>query len=125
MKQDNDILTRIARNDGLRAPEGYFEDFAARMAASLPVNEAAENPAAVVASAPRTLWMRIRPYAYMAAMFAGIWCMLKMFNMMANGDHDLSIDQNPVMVAALSNSAFVNDYLGGDIDERDLIDGLY
>ena len=27
-----------------------------------------------------TLWTRLRPYAYMAAMFAGIWCMMKVFN---------------------------------------------
>lgn len=124
MKQDNDILSRISHNDGLRVPEGYFEDFAARMAASLPVNELAEGKA-VVAPAPRTFWMRVRPYAYMAAMFAGIWCMLKMFNMMANGDHDLSIDRNPVMVAALSNSSFVNDYVYGDIDECEILDGMY
>ena len=33
-----DILTKAARNDGMTVPDGYFDDFAARMAASLPGN---------------------------------------------------------------------------------------
>ena len=34
-----DILTKAARNDGMTVPDGYFDDFAARMAASLPEME--------------------------------------------------------------------------------------
>ena len=32
-----DILEKVNRNDGMTVPDGYFDDFASRMAASLPV----------------------------------------------------------------------------------------
>ncbi len=31
-----DILEKVNRNDGMTVPDGYFDDFATRMAASLP-----------------------------------------------------------------------------------------
>ncbi len=34
-----DILEKVNRNDGMTVPDGYFDDFAARMAASLPERE--------------------------------------------------------------------------------------
>ena len=37
MKQENEnILDKFSRKDGLTVPEGYFDDFAKRMAAQLP-----------------------------------------------------------------------------------------
>jgi hypothetical protein len=73
MKEDKDILSRINRRDGMTVPDGWFDDFASRMADSLPERPALEN--ASPAPVSRTIWERIRPYVYMAAMFAGVWCM--------------------------------------------------
>lgn len=42
-------------------------------------------------------WQRVKPYLYMAAMFAGIWCMMKMFHMITTTD--LSLDNPPQAVA--------------------------
>ena len=39
-----DILTKVDRNDGMTVPDGYFDDFAAKMMASLPEKEW-ESPA--------------------------------------------------------------------------------
>ena len=36
MKEDNDILKTIGRSDGMTVPDGYFADFAERMAGQLP-----------------------------------------------------------------------------------------
>ncbi len=74
MKTENDILSRIGRRDGMTVPEGFFEDFAMRMEQELPYRSDAEK---VEVMPRRTVWERVRPYVYMAAMFAGIWCMLK------------------------------------------------
>ncbi len=27
-----------------------------------------------------SMWQRVKPFAYMAAMFAGVWCMMSVFN---------------------------------------------
>lgn len=120
--KDNDLLSRFGRRDGMTVPDGFFDDFARRMMASLPENAEAEGTVVVPA---KTVWQRIRPYVYMAAMFAGIWCMLKMFTMMSNTSTDLSIDNNKILTEALSDDNFVIDHFIDDINERELLDEIY
>lgn len=122
-EKKSDILTRINRRDGMTVPDGFFESFAERMASELPSRPEAEM--SPVASRHKTLWGGIRPYVYMAAMFAGIWCMLKMFTMMNPGDVDLSVDNNRILTEALSDENFVLDYIIDDINERELFDEMY
>jgi len=122
-RQSESILERIGRNDGIVVPENFFEDFASRMETVLPPRpEAEEN---TLASAPKTLWGRIRPYVYMAAMFGGIWCMLKMFTLMTGPVADLSIEGNRVLTEALGDENFVYDYIDGQISDRELFDELF
>lgn len=121
MAKQPDILTKINRRTGMTVPEGYFDDFVRRMQAQIP-----ERPAATVAAKPRgNLWYTLRPYVYMAAMFAGIWCMLHIFNFMGTNDVDLSIDSHPIVAEALSNDTFVEEYILPDYDESDLFLQLY
>ncbi|MDE6110156.1 MAG: hypothetical protein K2F72_07740, partial [Muribaculaceae bacterium] len=108
--------------DGTTVPEGYFDDFARRMADSLP--ERPELAAMNVVAAPRTMWERVRPYVYMAAMFAGVWCMLKMFTTVAGGNELAPIEKNPVMAEALSNDDFMNTYVVDDLSDRDIMDQM-
>ncbi len=124
MKKDNDILSRVGRNDGITLPEGFFEAFAAKMEASLPENPAAEKPQAVILP-PRTFWQKIRPYTYMAAMFAGVWCMVKMFSLMTPTNVDLSIDNNEVLTDALRDDNFVYEYIMDDVSEREILQEMY
>ncbi len=100
----------------MTVPDGYFADFAARMERELP-----QQP--VILDTPRTIWQKLRPYTYMAAMFAGIWCMLQMFNMMSPQSTDPS--SNPVLAEALDNTSFVSDYCMADMTDYDILDELY
>lgn len=122
MKKGDDILKKINRNDGMTVPEGFFENFAAKMEAMLPERPEAEQPRRIE---HRTTWQRIRPYVYMAAMFAGIWCMLKMFTMMGPGNIDLSIDKNHILTDALSDDNFVYEYIIDDLNDSELFDEMY
>lgn len=119
-----DILTKVNRNDGMTVPDGYFEDFAKRMAASLPQQEW-EKPEPKVL--PRSIWQRMRPYVYLAAMFMGVWCMMKMFDLMRTDSYGLSIENNPVLTAAIENDHFINDYFinEGEVDDYQLMEDLY
>ena len=110
--------------DGMRVPDGYFDTFAAKMSASLPVNEHFENQTATPPH-KRTLWQKSRAYVYMAAMFAGVWCMTKMFSLMKENGTSLSVDNNPVLAAALTNNDFVDNYVYASIDEYDILNDLY
>lgn len=107
----------------MTVPEGFFESFAEEMAGRLPENPEAERP---VVLRPKTTWQRLRPYVYMAAMFAGIWCMLKMFTMMTpSAGVDLSIDNNKVLSSALSDEHFIYDYINDDISSREVWEEMY
>lgn len=74
MKQeDSPILKKLGKDAGFEVPEHYFADFSKNLMDSLPEVKITEE-------VKPSRWMRIRPYVYMAAMFAGIWCMMKVFN---------------------------------------------
>lgn len=123
MRKESDILEKAGGKDGMTVPEGFFESFAEQMAARLPENPEAEG---TVILRPKTTWQKLRPYIYMAAMFAGIWCMLKMFTMMTPAAGvDLSIDNNKVLSSALSDDHFIYDYINDDISSREVWEEMY
>lgn len=105
MKEEIRLNERFGRDAGFRVPEGYFESVFAQIAENLPAP--AERP-----SVPQlSLWQKIRPYVYMAAMFAGIWCMMKVFHTMASGD-TLNLDTPPEAVAlAMADPNAIDSYL--------------
>lgn len=119
-KATDNAENRLPKSDGMTVPEGYFEDFASRMTASLPERPELEH---IGKETERTPWQRFRPYVYMAAMFAGVWLMLKMFTMLTVTS-PVPFDSNPTIAEALSNDAFVNEYVISDISEWDLYDDL-
>ena len=72
--EESEILSDIGRDPGYRVPDGYFERFAVEMPERLPNVEITDT------DTRPTLWVRVRPYLYMAAAFAGVWCMMNVFN---------------------------------------------
>ena len=121
LNDDSSPVKRVG--DGLKVPDGYFESFAARMADALPRRDEFENP--VVLQKP-TLWTRVRPYAYMAAMFAGVWLMLHLFTVLstANPDGDLSIEKNSDLAKAVENEQFLEDYVIDDLNNWDILNTM-
>lgn len=112
MKEKNDILSTIGKDSGFKVPENYFSDFAEKMAKSLPDQEIQPIP-------QPTRWQRVRPFVYMAAMFAGIWCMMQIFNGINSKDKGI---YNPEIVAGFQNEANVDDFmLHGDVSEYDIL----
>jgi len=118
----NDILNQIGHRTGMTVPEGYFDNFTEQMCAKLPEQpwEKATTPNVM----PRSFWQKVRPYVYMAAMFAGIWCMMKGFDMVRS-DSTIALDKNPQLISAVNNDAFFNDYCTSDVSESELYDELY
>ena len=90
MKQeDSEILKGIGKETGFKVPENYFEEFNKRMMNSLPPIEIKEEKKKVETP---SMWVRVRPYLYAAATFAGIWCMMTVFNNM-NGPSSRSMSE--------------------------------
>lgn len=131
-KTSEDILDQVRDRGlakpsaGMSVPDGYFEAFSEKMASMLPHRPEIENPQAVAeAHRPRTVWQKVRPYVYMAAMFAGVWCMLQMFASLSGAVGSLTpMSENPVLASALSNDDFVRDYVVDDINSWDVVDEM-
>lgn len=103
---------------GMSVPEGYFEAFAERMAAALPYRPEAEEQSRQQVP-KRTTWQNIRPYIYLAAMFAGVWLMMQMFTMMGGRGHLEPMESNTVLAEAVNNDDFFFDYYLDDISSYD------
>ena len=122
MRKDDNILSKLPRHDGMTVPDGYFADFSRRMQDALPPRpELAQMAAAEI---PRTRWQQMRPYVYMAAMFAGVWLMLQMFTMMTGANRLQPMDSNPVLAEALMNDDFMDNYIYNDVDDWELVDQM-
>jgi hypothetical protein len=73
-REDSTILNKYGKDPGFKVPENYFDDFNKKMAEMLPDVEI--TPVDV----KPTMWQRVKPLVYMAAMFAGVWCMMSVFS---------------------------------------------
>ena len=70
-EEESKILSKLGKEPGFKTPENYFSDFQNNIAEKLPnlsVSEEKVKP---------NLWVRFRPYVYMAAMFAGLGLFFK------------------------------------------------
>ena len=117
-EEESKILSKLGKEPGFKTPENYFSDFQNNIAEKLPnfsVSEEKVKP---------NLWVRFRPYVYMAAMFAGIFCMMKMFDMMRSPNSDLNIDNYPAVTAAINSGELDNVIMNG-VDDNDIIESLY
>jgi len=68
--EDSTILNKYGKDPGFKVPDNYFADFNKKMADMLPDVEITP------VDAKPTMWQRVKPLVYMAAMFAGVWCMM-------------------------------------------------
>lgn len=122
MNEEKNILNKINRKSGMTVPDNYFSDFAERMMQNLPEKE---EP---IIAKPPTLWQRYRPYIYLAAMFAGIWCMIKMVNLMGSSTPGTpaSFEQSEQILAqAIEDEMFIDDYCCDGIDEYSVLESMY
>lgn len=72
MKDEKELMARCGKERPFKVPEGYFEHFHEQLMSNLPETAPAAAPTAKV-----SLMTRIKPWFYMAAMFAGIIFMVQ------------------------------------------------
>ena len=71
-KEDN-ILRKAGTGNPFRVPEHYFDNFTKELMGKLPEKEPLPY------SSEPTLWQRVKPWVYMAAMFCGIMLSVRIF----------------------------------------------
>lgn len=74
MKKENDLLNGIGQRNPFTVPEGYFDQFPKELMDRLPEKQPQPDDAQ-----PITLWQRVKPWVYMAAMFCGLMLSVRMF----------------------------------------------
>lgn len=71
----------MGKDQGFKVPENYFEEFNKKMMDSLPDIEIKEEKSVETQVIDKpSMWVRVRPYVYMAASIAGIFCMMTVLN---------------------------------------------
>ena len=66
MKEEDNILKKVGTENAFHVPEGYFENFTSELMNRLP-----EKEKLAFEQKEPTMWERVKPWAYMAAMFVG------------------------------------------------------
>lgn len=127
-RHSDSILDRVDRQTGMTVPDGYFESFAARMKDSLP-EQPWEKESAEANVLPSTVWQRIRPYVYMAAMFAGIWLLMNVSTLLGTGGNISPADLSPSSPSLAEfmdrDDNMFDEYAVETIDPIDIYNSLY
>jgi len=107
MTSEDKIKNKLGKDSGFRVPDGYFEQKFIEISSRLPERETL--PPEKLSS-----WQRFKPYIYLVAMFAGIWCTLKMVSMIGERssqiDAPVSLDNPPALVAEAMSTPEVVDF---------------
>lgn len=111
MRQEDIIKEKYGTDTGFSVPEGYFEALNVKILRELPPYP--EAPKVVRMSS----WQRMKPYVYLAAMFAGIWLMMNVFHNVSAMDA-VSLDNPPEAIASamMSMPEYDMNYVGDDND---------
>ena len=94
MKQEEELIAKYGKDSGMKVPEGYFPDLEKHIMESLP-----PYPQSMPVS-PLSRWQRVKPYVYLAAMFCGIWLMMKVFHT-ATQPMSMNLDNPPAALVEL------------------------
>lgn len=104
MKQEKLLKDLIGNDTGMKVPDDYFDSLQKKILEDLPPVVRMQPIAKL------TMWQKVRPYIYMAAMFLGIWCMMKLFHTVSNADRSMEVAPPVEAVAVLGDSESL-DYL--------------
>lgn len=120
MKQEEQLISTYGKDSGMKVPEGYFPELEKHILNSLPPYPKARKAPAMSA------WQRMKPYVYLAAMFCGIWLMMKVFHT-ATQPLSMNLDNPPAALVELIEGDIDYDYDYAsyspdlDVDDEDFI----
>lgn len=119
MRQEDKLKEKVGAKLPYKVPEGYFKSFKQGLMASLP--EYPEKPK----QKEMSVWQRIRPYVYLAAMFAGIWCMMQMFHHVSTSTRQTADEYAIASYEPDSFDTYIDDSEGEDLEIQDEVTNLY
>ena len=120
-KEESKILDKLGKDPGFKVPENYFADFNSKLIESLPEVKITEE-------VKPSMWLKVRPFVYMAAMFAGIWLMMNIFTV--GKKSSATMQQRKAQISAgLENEKNAEEFIDYGFSEYDYMmtyeDSLY
>jgi hypothetical protein len=94
MKTTGNKLDKIGKANPFKVPAGYFENFSSSFMSQLPEKEYKE-PKII------SLWQRVRPWMYAAAMIAGVMFMANIFIHKSESTGIFSEDVNKISITEI------------------------
>lgn len=122
MKQEDRLREIVGKESGLKVPSDYFDTFRETMMGTLPSHP--EKPVHKNLS----VWHRVRPYVYLAAMFAGIWCMMNIFHNVSKDQLNADAFHNQLALVANDQETmdfYTEDRSDSDIDLEEEVMNMY
>lgn len=115
MKEEDKLKATFGKNTGFSVPEGYFESMRVELEKKLPPYPEPAKPMNL------SMWQRVKPYVYLAAMFAGIWLMMQVFHrVQPSGDLMLENPPENIVLAMAAYDADGPELLPRDISDYEL-----
>ena len=111
MEAKDNKLENMRKENPFRVPDGYFEGSTARMMEQIPDDEPQFEDNKV------TMWDRVRPIFYLAAMFAGLGLFFKAIVFFDNSDK-LSNQADSLLVST-QNSTYMADESEYDFENEE------
>lgn len=105
MNHEEKLKEKIGKSHGFKTPDDFLEPVFKRISENLPEREEVVEP-------ERTFWQKIRAYVYLAAMFGGIWCTMRIVSdLKISQKPELSLDNPPTLVAKAIETPEVEEQL--------------
>lgn len=121
-RHENKLKEKVGTRNPYTLPDGYFESFKSGLMDSLPEFPAKPKQKRL------SPWQRIKPYAYLAAMFAGIWCMMQIFHHVSNSTSHTGSDREEIAFSNFEPDTYdyyIDDSNGDDIEIQEEVLSLY
>ena len=112
MKEEDNMLKKVGTENAFRVPEGYFENFTSELMNRLP-----EKEKLAFEQKEPTMWERVKPWAYMAAMFVGAALIIRV----ASTDHKPATADD-VAVTEVDTEVVVSDEMIDVAVDRAMLD---
>lgn len=121
MKMSQNNLDSLKGQNPFKVPEGYFEGLTERIMAQLPEQEPIEKEPETV-----SLWERVRPILYLAAMFVGLGLFFKVIapDEEAVGDSQFLLVKADAEANALANQEYNEDEAYMEFLEEQYLDEM-
>ena len=113
MKEEDTLLKKIGKDNSFKVPDGYFANLTSEVMNRLPAEETN-----TIAESPVSMWTKVKPLLYLAAMFVGAALIIRSFSVdnkpapsadMAMGEEETEILSEEIIDYTLDR-AMLDDY---------------